>query len=237
MAGKGSKWLMGCGIGCGLVVLVFVVVSVMIGMFFRDTFRPRDVRRQLDTFLAEFPPADLRDEEGVLNILMQVLGSLDEWLEPMTAYAQRRNELLLESGMGPGEYLYIYGLVYYSWLGNGPEEGPVVSREGRDQMFGDGDGTFSPEKVRRRYRRYFVAFLRNQLDALPETDPAVEAWRAGLAAELARFESRPGSIAWREGLPPALEASLAPYRTRLEASYNRNGNCFEWPLLEGEGWD
>jgi hypothetical protein len=281
MAGKGSKWLMGCGIGCGLVVMVFVVVSVMIGLFFRETFRPiqeaveshdalieaqgdveefvperdgtvpaarmevflsvregmGDARRHLDTFLAEFPPADLRDQEGVVNILMQVLGSLDDWLEPMAAYVERRNQLLLESGMGPGEYLYIYGLAYYSWLGNGPEEGPVVTREGGGQMFGSDDGTFSPQMVRRRYRRYFVAFLRNQLDAVPETDPALEAWRTELAAELARFESRPGSIAWRDGLPPAVGASLEPYRERLEASYSRNGNCFEWPLQEGEGWN
>jgi hypothetical protein len=271
---------MGCGIGCGVLVLLMGVLLTGTCVFFRETFRPiqeavesydavieaqgevkdfvpaadgaipasrmevflsvregmGDARRHLDTFLAEFPPADLRDQEGVLNILTQVLASLDEWLEPMAGYAQRRNELLLESGMGPGEYLYIYGLVYYSWLGNGPEEGPVVSREGGDQMFGDDDGTFSPGKVRRRYRRYFVAFLGNQLDTLPETDPAVEAWRSALAAELARFESRPGSIAWQDGLPPAVEASLEPYRARLEASYSRNGNCFEWPLLEGEQW-
>ena len=272
---------MGCGIGCGLIVVIFVVFSVMIGLFFRDTFRPiqeavesydalieaqgevgefvpasdgaipaarmevflsvrngmGEARRQLDSFLAEFPPADLRDQEGVFNIIMQVLGSLDEWLEPMTAYAERRNQLLLESGMGAGEYLYIYGLAYYSWLGNGPEEGPVVAREGGDRMFDNDDGTFSPQKVRRRYRRYFLAFLRNQFDTLPETDPAVEAWRAELAAELARFESGPGRIAWQEGLPPALEASLEPYRARLEGSYSGNGNCFEWPMLEGEGWN
>ncbi len=36
---------------------------------------------------------------------------------------------------------------------------------------------------------------------------------------------------------PALEASLEPYRARLEGSYSGNGNCFEWPMLEGEGWN
>jgi hypothetical protein len=281
MGGKGSKWLWGCGIGCGVVVMVFVVFSVMVGLFFRDTFRPiqeaveshdalveahgeveefapaadgripaarmeaflsiregmGEARATLDAFLADFPPANIRKDEGAFSIIMQVLGSLDEWLEPMAGYVERRNELLLESGMSPGEYLYIYGLAYYSWLGHGPDDGPVVSREGREQMFGDDDGTFSPHRVRRRYRRYFLAFLRNQLDTLPETDPGMEDWRGELAAELARFESRPGQIAWSGGLPDVLESSLEPYRERLEASYSGSGNCFEWPLQEGEGWD
>jgi hypothetical protein len=280
MSGRGSKWLIGCGIGCGVVVMVFVVFSVMIGLFFRDTFRPiqeavdsydalieaggevetfvpppdggisgdrlelflavregmGEERRRLDAFLADFPPSNIRKDEGAFSVIMQVLGSLDEWLEPMAGYVERRNQLLLESGMGPGEYLYIYGLAYYSWLGHSPEDAPMVSRDGRDQMFGDDDGTFSVASVRRRYRRTFLAFLRNQLDSLPETDPAVEDWRAELKAELARFEAGPGRIAWREGVPAAVEDSLEPYRKRLEASYSHNGNCFEWPLQEGEGW-
>jgi hypothetical protein len=272
---------MGCGIGCGVLVLLMAILLTGTCFKVREAFLPiqeavesydalvaaegdveefvppsdgaipaarmeaflsvrdgmGDARRRLDTFLAEFPPADLKDQEGVFNILMQVLSSIDDWLEPMAAYVERRNQLLLESGMGPGEYLYIYGLAYYSWLGNSPEDGPVVAREGGERMFDGDDGTYSREKVRRRYRRYFVAFLRNQLDNLPDTDPAVKPWRAELAAELARFESRPGSTAWQDGLPPALEASLERYRTRLESSYNPNGNCFEWPLLEGEGWN
>ena len=37
------------------------------------------------------------------------------------------------------------------------------------------------------------------------------------------------AVAWRGDLPPAIEASLAPFRAELEASYDGVTNCFELP--------
>lgn len=35
--GKAGRWLVGCGIGCGVVLLGFIVLAVMLGLFARDT--------------------------------------------------------------------------------------------------------------------------------------------------------------------------------------------------------
>jgi hypothetical protein len=276
-----NKWLIGCGVGCGLVLLAFIVLSVMVGLFFRQTFQPladavesydelveaqgeveefvppatgaipasrmevflsvresmREARANLDAFMTDFPPADLGDEDRPATIIYRALTSLGEWLEPMAAYAERRNRALLEAGMSPGEYLYIYALAYYSWLDHSPEDGPVVVREGNQRLLDGEDGMFNRRKVRRRYRRTILALLHNQLDALPEAESGREAWEQELTAEIARLEGNPGRIVWQDGLPPAIEASLSPYRDRLEATYSANGNCFEWPLAEGERWN
>ena len=41
-------------------------------------------------------------------------------VQEMGRYAGRRDEALLESGMGMGEYMYLYAVAYYSWLGHSP---------------------------------------------------------------------------------------------------------------------
>ena len=44
-------------------------------------------------------------------------------------------------------------------------------------------------------------------------------------------------VPWEDGLPPALEAPLQPYRQRLELTYYPATNRFELPLAEHEpGW-
>ena len=46
-------------------------------------------------------------------------------------------EALLEVGMGPGEYMYVYSVAYYSWLGKSPADGPSFTLVGDD---GDNQG-------------------------------------------------------------------------------------------------
>jgi hypothetical protein len=100
-----------------------------------------------------------------------------------------------------------------------------------ERLFDDEDSTFSARRVRLRYRRYFLAFLRNQMDT-PADTPAKsgpEDWRGALAAEIVRFESDPGRVAWSSGLPAVIEHALEPFRERLEATYSESLNCFELP--------
>jgi hypothetical protein len=64
--GKAGKWLVGCGVGCGVVLLGLIVLAVMLGLFARDTMQgfedAVEFRQQLEKRYgrtAEFvPPLD-----------------------------------------------------------------------------------------------------------------------------------------------------------------------------------
>jgi hypothetical protein len=290
MASRRSKWLIGCGAGCGLVVIALIAIFVAGAAYLRNSFKgvgeaeqsyrelasrygeveefvpPPDgavpaervelflsvreslgqPRRELVAALADFPPDDVIGEERALFVILGAVRGIVDLVGPISGYIDQRHRLLLEAGMGPGEYVYIYSVAYYSWLGRSPGEGPLITKQAgnrlREQrgepLFDDSDSPFEADRVRRRYRRYMLSLLRNQLNALPgpgggsETDAS----RAALDEEIRRFESRPDRIAWQDGLPPAVERSLEPYRARFEATWDGTTNPFELPLRESEGW-
>jgi hypothetical protein len=172
--------------------------------------------------------------EGVFNVI-RILKALADMIPPIVDYVDTRNRFLLESNMGLGEYLYIYCLTYYSWLGHQPEDGPLLAKgDGAgERLFGGQDSTFAPDKVRRRYRQFMLAVTSGQLSSLEESSGG---WRDVLHREIKTFQSRPGRVLWEDGLPRAVEESLAPYREALESTYNRSINCFELPLSDQEEW-
>lgn len=290
MAGKRSKWLIGCGAGCGLIVIalvaVVVAVSVYVGRSFEgvgeaeesyrewvsgygevEEFVPAadgaiaadrielflsvrealgEPQRELGRVFADFPPDDVLDEKRVFFVLLGAVRGIAGLIGPIADYVDQRHRLLHEAGMGPGEYVYIYSVAYFSWLGHPPGEGPRITKEtgGRlreaqgDPLFDDADSPYDADRVRRRYRFYMLNLLRNQLTALPgpEEGPGSEEWRSTLRTEIRRFESRPDRVAWQEGLPPAVEAALEPYRARFEATWDGATNPFELPLQETDRW-
>ena len=290
MAGKRSKWLIGCGAGCGLIVValiaIVVAVSVYIGRSFEgvrdveqsyrelasrhgevEDFVPppdgavpaarvevflsvreslRDAQRELGTTFADFPPDEVIGEERVLFVILGAVRGLAGLIGPITSYIDERHRILLEAGMGPGEYVYVYLVAYFSWLGHSPMDGPLITKDTGEMLrggkgkplFDDADSPFNAERLRRRYRRYMLGLLRNQLAALPgpESSPQSDAWRATLEEEIRRFESRPDRVAWQDGLPQAVEASLEPFRARFESTWDATANAFELPLRESEGW-
>jgi hypothetical protein len=142
----------------------------------------------------------------------ELLGAL--WNAGRSAFAlgprmgelfRARNEALLDAEMGLGEYTYIFVIAYSPQLVSWREE------EGRIKV--------ENVEVPRRIRRLLVEMLRRQLAAVegdPLADPDGE-WAGGLTAEIARLEEDPRRIPWMEGLPPAIEASVSPYRERLDA--------------------
>lgn len=135
-----------------------------------------------------------------------------------------RNEALLASGMGLGEYTYIYALAFYSWLGHSPSDGPENAARGdsaNDVAFGPRMGNMFMERI----RRELLQMLRHQLASLPEG--ADEPWRRTLAEEIAAMEAKPRRLPWQGGLPPAIAESFEPYRERLEASYDPVTNAFD----------
>jgi hypothetical protein len=163
---------------------------------------------------------------------MEMLGSLGSMISPMGEYVAHRNRALLERRMGLGEYFHIYSMVYYSWLGHSPEDGPQIRGE---RLLDDDDSPFGSRQVTRRYRRYMLSQLRNQLDLI--SSAGSEEWRRTLERELQGFEANPGRIPWQHALPPDMEAALEPYRERCEATYHGATNFLEFPPRNGNNWN
>jgi hypothetical protein len=213
----------------------------------RDSLSLKKAR--LDSLLDNYPGKDVTGRKTPLHVVFGVLKSLGHLIGPLAEFAHYRHQVLLRSEMGIGEYLYIYFLGYYTFLAHSPEDGPVIAKKtgGRrirreDRIFGNGDSTFGPQKVRRRYRWYMLAMLRNQLEALLQEDSSGwpgnrPSWRDTLAAEIRSFEGDPRRVAWQDGLPVGMAESLAPFRERLEVSYWPRTNCFELPPREEGDWE
>jgi hypothetical protein len=128
-----------------------------------------------------------------------------------------RNEALLDIEMGQGEYTYIFAVSYSAHLASWKEE--------------DGRIVVEELKVYSRVRRLLREMLQRQL-AVVEDVPDRTAWVEELAAEIARLEEEPRRIPWMEGLPAQIEASVAPYRERLDALWFESAAHLE--LLRNE---
>jgi hypothetical protein len=190
-----------------------------------------EVRRSLEAERGElhgvferFPP---EDDQGKLRTLFKVLGGLAGMIDDIVGYIDARNRALLEHEMGYGEYLYIYSVGYYSWLGHDPADGPTVDGE---RLFDGHDSTFGADECRAGYRSFMSDVLRNQLDGLSgDADPV---WRERLREEIEAMERDRRHVAWRGDLPAPIESSLEPYREAFVEAYDPTTNCFELPTGE-----
>jgi hypothetical protein len=283
-------WLMGCGIGCGVLILIVVGLVVASGFIFRDAiqdfeqadqsmetvaerygtisdFRPdadgairperieaflaaRDTvateRQEMDRSLTALSAASAEDDadEGRTGRLpglpTGVIGTTRAgvWLlHQLADFLRQRNEALLESEIGLGEYYYIYTLTYYGWLENSPGDGPSFKLVGdRGYVFEEIESLSEPavreyrsEATRRSLNRLFLPVLRNQLDDLDAVEDPGELveWRGLLEAEILKMETDADRIPWEDGLPDVISASLEPFRERLEQSYSVMCNALE----------
>ena len=150
---------------------------------------------------------------------------------------------LLEKDLNPGEYTYLYAVVYYAWLGHDPGDGPdfQLDDNGKNSEKGfrwrtDSGGhevrTDRARKARRVLNDLMLSWLGNQQDALAAANDVDSEWAETLATELARLRGDPERIAWEEGLPEPLASSLAPYRDALEDTYSELLNGLEVALLD-----
>jgi hypothetical protein len=197
-------------------------------------------RARVEAAMAALPPPELDEQGAVVGRIRVGLAALGDLIDEIGTYLQARNQVLLERGMSLGEYVYIYTLVYHSWLGHGPGEAPEIRQEPggvRVGVFDDEGGLFTEPAVRRRYRRYVLAMTSAQIASLgPEAEAGdEESWRALLEREIQRLEVDPGRVLWQDGLPPSIETSLRPFRGRLEATYSASTNRIELPLADHEG--
>ncbi|MHB8078870.1 MAG: hypothetical protein ACYDIE_06410 [Candidatus Krumholzibacteriia bacterium] len=269
MSSTAQKWLLGCGIGCGVVILLIAMV-IGGGVWFARGLKGRfDTAASRGTELATrfgepsdwTPPADGAPPAARIELFLAVRDSLQEsrarFDETFAAFRRvndkqqprrfgdvlsavrggmalapllgefygRRNSALNSVGMGLGEYIYIYALGYYAFLGKPPEAGP------RGLHYDDEE---RDRDVRPRLHRQLLAQLRNELDAVEAAPSAgAAAWRDTLAAEVARLERDDRRLPWADGLPPAIAAAFAPYRDRFAATWSDAGNVFELTGTKG----
>jgi len=278
MAKKVPTWLIGCGIGCLVIVGIVVTLAVASGVFLRNSVKglqeASDTREELDRQYGqpgEFRPAadgsipadrmeiflavrdatqparleivrtfqsfPMTEEEArelesksffeKIGSVFKIGGTALQLPRAFGKFFQERNQSLIENQMGMGEYTYIYVLAYYGALGHSPQDGP----EGHKVSIDTGDGvkrSMGHSPLSGRIQGDLIDMLSNQLAAIPaETDPDGGAWRRQLRAEIDALDDDPLRIPWQDGLPQAIADSIAPYRERLEKSYERRTNEFE----------
>jgi hypothetical protein len=148
--------------------------------------------------------------------------------------------------LGSGEFFYIHAIAFHSYLGHPADDGPEQLLAPKEQkgintnveisLFEE-DSTFGRERTLQRYRRNLVAILRNQHRAGAEAgdDEVVAALQEALQAAIGDLVAG-GERAYAQGLPAVIEASLAPYRQRLEASYSPLTNIFDMYAPQADGW-
>ena len=273
MASTTQKWFIGCGIGCGFLILIIAIIVGGTIFAVKDVIKDgKSIEESNDALVEAFgtpdeftPTADgaitadrmeiflkAREETTeprtkMANILHTLDDESDEggrgamaklkagltMIPAILSYINTRNEVLLENGMGDGEYTYIYTMAYFAYLDKDLTDGPSFQMSGDDDGDEDGGGmnwrvqSGSSDKkvrskreknVRRQMHRLQMSFLDNQIASLGEFSGS-EDLKAALDDEReAMLESR-RRLLWEEGLPPAIEASLEPFAGELNDSY------------------
>jgi len=262
VAKQTGHWIRWGAIGCGGVVLVFLVTllvtTLLTGMGYDravearavldqrfDTqaeFTPRgtigadrlerflEVRRSLQPLcamvsqhqelFARFAGTGPQEDRAFVDILRdgrQMLGVPFLVGRDFGGYITRRNKVLLANEMGMGEYTWIYVTTYHSWLGHRPAR--LFSTAKRPGAY--------EQRVNRQVREMIE---RHVADRMP---PDLESWQA----EIAALAADPVRIAFEDGVPPALAASLEPYRTEIEQLYCPASGELEVVLtVETDAW-
>jgi len=279
MSAKARPWLIGCGIGCGLVLILLGVVAVGGAFLVRDVVQRVEeiesagdaletrfgstadyhpaadgqidplrieafldaralmapVRAELEEDLARLAAAEEKGMAGSGESLLGLLSSGAGLLPGIFDFATARSQAMLDAGIGPGEYLYLYTLSYYVFLGRSAGDGPTFPLvSGADDHRGHGDPFLVREErlvaIRRRLNQRLLPILRNQL-ADARAAGAAGDWRERLAREVEAMENSPRRLPWQDGLPPFMAEALEPFRDRLAASYSELCN----PLETGTG--
>ncbi len=87
MEKKSSKWLLGCGIGCGVVILIGAVLSVSGFLFFKNTFKEFDEAIETRLVLEEQfgePGAFVPSADGAVSVhRMQAFLAVRDSLNPV----------------------------------------------------------------------------------------------------------------------------------------------------------
>lgn len=281
MAGSGKKWLTGCGIGCGLMILIAGGIGTC-GYFGvkNITERAEKLDEASDALRAAYgepgsyvPEADGRipahrleaflaarqdmavtrdelagifaeldsDTDGPGGVIAKFRSGMN-FIPRLFDFIDDRNRVLLDHDMGLGEYVHIYSVAYYAWLDKEPADGPGFTISDNDNeeenvrwSFEDEDTEGDvrdrrDERIRESVHELQRQILGNQI-TVAETAVVDATWIDALREEAALMDRHPRRLLWSDGLPPQLEASLEPFRDRLEASYSPMANAVEMGIL------
>jgi len=171
--------------------------------------------RAMDEFEdSEDPPVGemLKSVGGVMGAAMGMAGNIGK-------YTETRNRVLLAQDMSMGEYVWIYVLVYNSWLGMAPNLD-------FDDMEG---GSYS-----RGERRIIRKLIENHIESLTESgrSEAAEIWQA----EADRIMETTAGVPFEDGeFPPELAEMLEHRRGKFEKLYCSETSSFELSVIRKKG--
>ncbi len=145
--------------------------------------------------------ADSNDDKS-LGDVVDLAKSAIGFAATIGDYMAVRNSAQLSLDMSPGEYSYIYTIVYQSWL----NLEPAGELEAMD---------FDSEVVT---NDNLIIQLECQLGQLSATDLLYDK----LAAEIQSMKNDSSRTPWQDGLPTEMLTVLEPYRYDLENSYKQS---------------
>jgi hypothetical protein len=202
-------------------------------------------RVKLETSFAEVLQRE--EESGSSNFgrFLQVLKASRDLAPVFSGFWTARNSSLLEQEMGIAEYKYLYCLAFYGDLGKDPSDGArdadsFLAGMGAGGAMQNTDDTGEAEAERRLWMREQINDLMLPLmqqaarAAASSNDPQVLMWAEDLQAEIRLLQDDPLRVPFAGSVPAALAEAMAPYRTRLEASYSVTVNPVE--LIFEESW-
>jgi len=244
MAPRNRTWLKGCGIGCGIVIILGLVGTFGASMLFMGPMRDAiESREELESRhgdqAAYVPPADGAVTGDRLERFLRVrqdLMATCEGFEATSRQFERMDELSDDASSGEvlGEMKGLMGEVF----GMVPRLGKFFEARNaallsEDMGLGEytyvyvcayhdqlrnaatSDEVFGDAEISRRAHQALRSMLQSQLAAMPPDHPQ----RPSLGEELDRLREHPRSLPWYHGLPATVSASLEPHRARLDAVF------------------
>jgi hypothetical protein len=151
----------------------------------------------------EFSEHALPTGEEILDVTGTMFGTFDDLTPLVGKFFKTRNQALLKSEMGVGEYIYLFTASY----GDRLTDADVLA-----MVFADGV-PIAPESA-----EVLRGIYNHQLERLIATGTSREE-RTALEAETERLRLDHERIPWQEGLPARLSTSLVPYRAELDRQF------------------
>jgi hypothetical protein len=179
--------------------------------------------RKIGDSFAAMDELDKGGEEPSKGEMFKAMGNLTGGLFGMVGnmgrFTQLRNQALLDQGMGLGEYIWIYVLVYNSWKGHLPNQ----------EFDGQAEAGMSTSE-----RKVMLRLVRNYAEALAEAGMNEKSvlWEK----EAGRMERTEQGIPFKEGgLPEELIRGFLPYELECDNLYCEATSSFEMNRIQKKG--
>jgi hypothetical protein len=177
-----------------------------------------DVHREIeavDREMGDFEQLAATDEEPPMRVALPAVARLTRSMLGLPwvfgEVERTRNRGLVDAGMGLGEYSYIYLVAYHH---------QEVAPDEEAHLFGE-------TAINSRVRAELIEMLVRQLQSAEAELAADDEWLRQLRSEVAALEADQSRLPWQGGLPDRIQASVGPYRERLDAVYSASAAEFE----------